>query len=510
MAFHSLLFRRPEDPIDGESEAPGFFHDLNLDQVVATVTAGREEYRLAPFFHAPLGDLDSIAWRQEVMQALEERVTREAIQSFSGGMRATRQRLVEAGKRYDALQRQRWFLAAGGIYCGAVEGLHRALGPLDLRSRALLAFREHLAEYAGSAAFARLAAETRRVEAALATVRYRLHIWGNVITVHHDQGEADYGEEVARTFERFRRGAARDYRTRFPDSSDLNHVEAQILSRVAMLNPAPFGDLAAYCAEHVAFQEPGVVRFDREVQFYLAWLEQVERLRRAGLDFCYPRLSDSSKEVVARDTFDVALADKLGIDGAPVVRNDLLLRGPERIMVVSGPNQGGKTTLARTFGQLHYLARLGCPVPGTQARLFLCDRIFSHFERQEDAATLRGKLRDDLVRIRGILDQATPRSIVILNEVFASTTLDDAVFLSRRIMERLSRLDLLAVCVTFVVELASFDEKTVSVVGAVDPADPTRRTFKLVRRPADGLAYALAIAEKYRVTSRWLEERLRS
>ena len=492
-------------------QAPPFFHDLNLDRIVEAVTAGWKQYDLAPFYYTRLSDLDAILYRQEVMKDLEEKPVMEAVRLFSKRMHSMRERLDEARELGDyKYSGERRFMIAVETYCQAVDGLLESLSEFKLNSRGLRAFRDYLSEYLMSDDFADMVAELEKLKSDISAVRYCLLLRNGSVTVRPYNSEPDYSAAVEETFAKFRHGTARSHSLESRRWMGMNHIEAQVLDRVALLYPDTFRALDAFYEGHRGYLNRKIARFDREIQFYVAYLAYIDKCRGGGLTFCIPRVSKTSKEISGREVFDLALAGKLAGGTAAVVPNDFFLTGPERVFVVSGPNHGGKTTFARTIGQLHYLAALGCPVPGTEVRLFLFDHLFTHFEQEEDITSLRGKLQSDLVRIRQILEQATPQSVIVMNEMFSSTTLKDAVYLSKKVMDEISRLDLLGVWVTFLDELSSLNEKTVSMVSAVDPQNPAIRTYKLGRRPADGLAYALAIAQKYHVTYDRLKERIKA
>jgi DNA mismatch repair protein MutS len=505
--FESILFE--PGAADGDlAETPAYFGDLRLDQILKSLTGGRERYDLAPLFRRRLRSVEAVLYRQHVLRDLEQPPVLAAVRTFARGMQRMHECLDLMSKLHYQRQKQRWFLEAGRAYCRAVTEFSDQLSQLELTSRGLNSWRDYLTDYVGSPDLTSLLADVRDLLRDLDAVRYTVHTRGNRVTVSRYEGEPDMHPEIAETFAKFRADAVKEYRARFHEYPEMNHVEAQILDLVTAMHPDLFARVDDFCARRTRFVDRRVRRFDREIQLCLAYLEYIAPLKEMGLAFSYPHVSTESKHEQVHETFDLALAAKLSAERGTVVGNDLELTGPERIMVVSGPNNGGKTTFARTFGQLHHLAGLGLPVPGRDARLFLPDRIFTHFEREESIETLRGKFEDELLRIREILDDATADSVLIMNESFGSTTLRDAVMVGTEVARKIIALDGLCVFVTFVDELSTLSQTTVSMMSTVLPEDPAARTFKVVRKPADGLAHAAAIAEKYGLTSERLRRRL--
>lgn len=504
--FTSIL--APDGGVPFASAQPACFVDLNLDQVINAVVPGVDTDVLRPVFWSMQRNEATVRYRQAVFTDLDSPALLAPVLLFRDAMRLVRADLAYAAKVDRTAHRHTVILHAAGRYCGAVRALATAWRKEGPQSAGLLACLGYLEELMTRPGFAAVEGGVARCRAALATVRYGLLFRGDSVVIRRHAGEPDYTDTVHDCFARFRETDDPASRPKASlEGGGLDHIEAGILQSVSRLFPAPFAELSRFVAAHPDFIDPAVARLDREIGFYASYLAYIAPLRRAGLPFCTPAVSATDKETALEDGFDLALATKLVPAGKPVVRNGFALSGTERLLVVTGPNQGGKTTFARAFGQAHHLAALGCPVPGAHARLFLPDRIFTHFERSESVANLRGKLEDELVDLHATFAAMTADSLVVLNEVFNSTGLDDQLFLSDAVLRRVLGAGAIGVCVTFLDALAALDG-AVSLVSDVDPADPAIRTFRIVRRPADGLAYARALAEKRGLTFEQLRRRL--
>lgn len=508
--FQTILFPPGfEDARVEQRDQPACFIDLNLDQVVGAIVEKRDEEVLRPIFYSTYRDGEIIRYRQAVFKDLERADVFQPFPVFCEAMRTVRANLDYAAKISYKRHRHMVHLRAILLYCDAVQSLLQALDSLTLHSAGLKDLSEYLASHAKSEPFVRLAMEGRELRGTLSKLSYGTLFRGDKVTVRKYASEPDYTVTILERFARFRETKIQPPPPHRPkDDFSLNHIEEGILEFVGRLFTNEFRALEDYVGRHSVFIDEVIARFDREIGFFIAYLAFIEPIRQTGLTFCHPAVSATTKNEQVSGSFDLALAAKLTREHQSVVCNDFFLSDVERLIVVSGPNQGGKTTFARMFGQLHFLAGLGCPVPGTDARLFLQDQIFTHFEREEDITNLRGKLEDELVRLHQTCEAMTSDSVIVLNEIFNSTSLDDQVFLSTKVLQQILATDAIGVCVTFIDGLSTLSEKTVSMVSTVMPDDPARRTFEIIRKPADGLAYALSLAEKRGVTYERLRTRV--
>jgi len=172
MTFKSILFNTTgEGANEVSSEAPAFFVDLNLNQIIDAITAERDMYNLQPFFFTPLHSEDAIQYRHENMRELENENLMAAIKSFAGKMVVIRRYLALSDKLIYKYFKEGWFLEAAVQYCETVNNLVHDLSAIELKSRGFLAFRDYLTAYAGSDAFSSLVTDTKKLSSDFSDVK---------------------------------------------------------------------------------------------------------------------------------------------------------------------------------------------------------------------------------------------------------------------------------------------------------------------------------------------------
>ncbi len=162
--------------------------------------------------------------------------------------------------------------------------------------------------------------------------------------------------------------------------------------------------------------------FDRlrsELAFYMGCLILMEGMQSKGMPTCYPQLhAGASDERSWENLYDISL---VVVKRTAVTGNDLS-PGHRRITLITGANQGGKSTFLRSLGQAQLMAQCGMPVGAGSFTAPLRGAVYSHFKREEDRWLSSGKLDEELERMRRITDHIRPGDLLLLNESFSSTS----------------------------------------------------------------------------------------
>ena len=221
-----------------------------------------------------------------------------------------------------------------------------------------------------------------------------------------------------------------------------------------------------------------------ELGFYLGCLNLRDRLVGIGAPVCFPDpghpvLDHTGRLVLsARGLYDASLALSVR-DGA--VGNDVDADGKQLIMV-TGANQGGKSTFLRSVGVAQLMMQAGMFVAAQSYAASASTGLFTHFKREEDATMEMGKLDEELGRMSRITGQLRPGCLLLCNESFASTNEREGSEIARQVVRALTESRIRVIFVTHLYDLAerwyaSHDRAALFLRAEREPDG--RRTFRV-------------------------------
>ncbi|WP_063786156.1 MutS-related protein [Streptomyces noursei] len=245
--------------------------------------------------------------------------------------------------------------------------------------------------------------------------------------------------------ERWITGRTPTYTYRLPDR-DENGARALAELRDRGLNLA--ADALARSGDHIL---GFFAMLRRELAFYVGCHHLHQHLTTKGEPLCVPRLLPPGRPALGcQGLYDACLSLRRT---ERLVGNDIRADDTQ-LVVITGANEGGKSTFLRSVGVAQLMAQCGMFTPATAFSTDLRDQVFTHFRREEDATMESGKLDEELARMSRLADQMTPDSMMLFNESFAATNEREGSELARQIINALLRAGIKIFLVTHQYDLA--------------------------------------------------------
>ncbi|MGH7996459.1 MAG: MutS-related protein [Opitutaceae bacterium] len=216
-----------------------------------------------------------------------------------------------------------------------------------------------------------------------------------------------------------------------------------------------------------------------ELAFYLGCSNAQGLVERKGAPTCFPvPFPPGTRRHACSGLRDVGLV--LSLDHE-TVGNELDADGKD-LVVVTGANQGGKSTFLRGIGMAQLMMQCGMFVAAESFGADLCRSLFTHYRREEDAAMKSGKFDEEMARMSAIADQLTPDSLLLFNESFAATNEREGSEVARQIVQALLETRVKIFFVTHLHEFAHGlweDRRPATLFLRAERREDGRRTFKL-------------------------------
>lgn len=498
MEFKSILDLR-ESPYKDEVR-PSLFLDLNLNQIVERIEQLWGEKIAALYNYLP-ADRECENYRREVMQDVKKGTLYEELRSFVTGMKAYKESCEKKEAVTMEIQKAAWHIREVVQYGEALEQLYQALLRADIASEGFVALRDYLQQYLGSETFKDMYQEAQELLKEREGIRFRVTYDGSLLTVSEEASEGAYDSFLQENLP----GEGRAMKSPFAGKGDLNGLEQELISILHKKQPEHFKKTMVFYKKYKEYAKQPLIDLAWEIIYYLAYYKFEQEMQGMGFAFAAPTVSEE-QEMYATGLYDLALACVNCREQKEVVSNDLVYHPEETFFVVTGPNQGGKTTFARSLGQLVFLSKMGLDVPAVAANVHYYPYILTHFSVEESIETGRGKLQEELVRLQPMMTSGYEHAFVIINELFTTAANYDACMMGQKVLQHFIGQQCQGIYVTHLRELTEAHESVVSMRAMLD--EQGIQTHKIVRREPDDVACAINQVNKYKLTYAQLKERL--
>jgi DNA mismatch repair ATPase MutS len=216
-----------------------------------------------------------------------------------------------------------------------------------------------------------------------------------------------------------------------------------------------------------------------ELAFYIGGLNLQEKLAEISAPIAFPvPAAAGERRFSATGLYDLCLA--LTMDGR-VVANEVDADRKD-LVIITGANQGGKSTFLRGVGLAQLMMQCGLFVAAEAFSSSLCEGLFTHYKREEDETMRSGKFDEELSRMSDIVDHLAPHSMVLFNESFAATNVREGSEIGTQIVTALLEKGIRVFFVTHLYEFAQgFHEQKLDNVLFLraDRREDGARTFRL-------------------------------
>ncbi|OQP60188.1 DNA mismatch repair protein MutS [Niastella vici] len=217
-----------------------------------------------------------------------------------------------------------------------------------------------------------------------------------------------------------------------------------------------------------------------ELAFYIGCLNLHEQLAKMQAPVCIPEpITHMERKHAFKDLYDPCLALKMG---KRIIGNEINVLN-KNLVIITGANQGGKSTFLRSIGVAQLMMQSGMFVPAENFQANLCNSLFTHFKREEDTTMNSGKLDEELSRMSDIAGQITGDSLLLFNESFAATNEREGSEIARQIVTALQEKNLKVFYVTHLYQFAhnfyNNNKEDKAIFLRAERQTDTTRTFKL-------------------------------